>query len=453
MNVQQLRNGLLGLAAVSLAGAGALQATGSATAIVVFLASVLAFSAAMIAADARRGALTTAIVCLGANAYLLRQKVDASTGSSICNVNEVLNCDVVNASAASELFGVPVTLFGVAFYAGLALAALLPERSTPKFHQVNGLFALLSLAFSAYLAFEAMQLSAVCVMCLTIYIGNALLLWSAFRGLEGGGLFDQLPSAANSNTFLAVSTVFVLALVVVVPQVDTGSSASEITRNVPSSSGTAGAPGPGPASSSDLTRLYNSPRGPVTLGGAEPTHGNTSAPYTILEFADYGCPHCAHAAKDLKQLVAQFPEVQVKFRVFPLTNSCNPALQQDPWPERCRAALAAECAKSQGRFWDLNALLFANQGRFDDADLAYMAKQVGLDMPAWQECMSSPSAEKAVLADAAAGARSGIMGTPTMYMKGTHGDVWIEVRDASAAAKLIEAHLTGASLPPPKPAL
>ncbi|MFT5460080.1 MAG: hypothetical protein ACI9K2_006595, partial [Myxococcota bacterium] len=32
MNVQQLRNGLLGLAAVSLAGAGALQATGGATA-------------------------------------------------------------------------------------------------------------------------------------------------------------------------------------------------------------------------------------------------------------------------------------------------------------------------------------------------------------------------------------------------------------------------------------
>jgi protein-disulfide isomerase/uncharacterized membrane protein len=447
MNVQ-LRNGLFGLSTLALLSAGGLQASGSAFAVVGFLAAALLLCAGLVVFDARRGALATAAVCLGANAYLLYQKVGAGAGPSMCNVNDVLNCDVVNTSAASELFGVPVTLFGVAFYLGLAVAALLPKASAPRFHQVNGLFALISLLFSAYLAYEATKLPSACVMCITIYIGNGLLLWSAYRGLQGSRLFGDLTGVAYSNSALAITATFVLLLLVLMPQYSVQGGGSEaITRSSP----TSGQPAERPAPMSAVAQLYNQPRGEITLGGNEPVYGDPSAPYVLLEFADYGCPHCAHAAKDLKQLVAQFPEVQVRFRVFPLTSSCNPALQQDSSPERCQAAYAVHCAGEQGKFWDLNALLFANQGRFSNADLTFMAGQVGVKQDVWRECMAASSTQEAILADAMAGAKAGLMGTPAMFLRGTHGPDWIEVRDASAAAKVIEAHLTGASLPTPSP--
>ncbi len=450
MNVQ-LRNGLWGSAGLALVGGGALQASGSPLAIIGLLGAALLATAGLVVHDARRGALATALVCLGANAYLLQQKTATNAKPSICNVNDVLNCDVVNSSAASELFGVPVTLIGVAFYLGLVVAALLPASSTPRFHQVSGLFSLASIAFSAYLAYEATKLSAVCVMCITIYIGNGLLLWAALRGLQGEGLFKGIGGAANSNAALAITASFVLVLLVMVPQYDTDENSSAIVRTAPTEKGTpsktpAAAPTP-----NALGKLYTQPRGEVQLSDTEPLYGDPQAPYVLLEFADYGCPHCAHASKDLKQLVAQFPEIQVRFRVFPLTSSCNPSLQQDSDPTRCAAAFAAQCAGAQGLFWEMNTLLFANQGRFSDSDLAFMAKQVGVDVDLWQTCMADPQTRDAVVADAMAGSKTGLLGTPAMFLRGTHGDAWVEVRDASAAAKVVEAHLTGATLPPPGP--
>ena len=114
--------GWFGLAA-ALVASGLLNPFDGAD-VMAWMAALLAASAGMIQRSPRKGSFATALVCLGANAYLLSLKVDGS-GDSACNVNELVNCDIVNNSAASEMFGIPITLFGVGFYSGVVLATLL----------------------------------------------------------------------------------------------------------------------------------------------------------------------------------------------------------------------------------------------------------------------------------------------------------------------------------------
>src|SRR5690242_12514150 len=74
---------------------------------------------------------------------------------SACNINDTLNCDVVNSSPWSELLGVPVSHLGLLFYLGIFLLALLAWRGGTRLARLQGYLLLGALGgglFSAYLA-------------------------------------------------------------------------------------------------------------------------------------------------------------------------------------------------------------------------------------------------------------------------------------------------------------
>ena len=283
-------------------------------------------------------------------------------------------------------------------------------------------------------------------MCISIYIGNALLLWAGLKGLKNDErrLLDDLGGVITANAMFIVCGAFALAVLagsLVLP--NRPIEIHEASRPVD--------PDVDPNSTEFLAQLFSKPRGPIELDGSEAVLGSEDAPYLIVEWADYGCPHCARASLELKQLVQEFPQIQVRFKTFPLTSACNPGLDFDAGPDRCKAAMTAECARDQGKFWDLQRLLFANQGRFSDDDLAYMAKQAGVEMDGWFACMEGKEVVDGILADARAGTKAGVSGTPAMFLKGTHGDRFVEVVNAGAALRLMEVHSNGGMLPEPGP--
>jgi len=414
--------------------------------VMMWMSALLVGAAGVIQYSARKGTFATALVCLGANGYLLSRKIDGS-GDSACNVSDLINCDVVNNSPASEMFGIPITLFGAGFYLGLGLATMFSEKNTPKLNQVNALFAIVALFYSIYLGYQAKLIGAVCVMCISIYIGNALLLWAGIKGMreDGGSLLTDLGSLVSATSTLVISGTFALTVLVGTGMVP-DSGPKDIRDAVPQA-----APDVDPNSPEFLAKLFSAPEGPIELDGTEASLGNPDAPYLLVEWADYGCPHCARASIELKQLVTEFPQIQLRFKTFPLTSACNPGLEHDGGPERCKAAMAAECALPQDKFWEVQRLLFANQGRFTDDDLAYMAEQAGVDMDQWLECMQGQEVVDGVVDDARAGLQAGVHGTPAMFLKGTHGSRFVEVTGAGAALRLIDAHSNGVSLPEPGP--
>ena len=80
------------------------------------------------------------------------------------------------------------------------------------------------------------------------------------------------------------------------------------------------------------------------------------------------------------------------------------------------AALAVECAGSQGKFWDLHARLFANQNALAPSDLATQAKAIGLDMGQFNGCMENKKTAASVRAGLEEAASLGIQATPTFVI-------------------------------------
>ncbi len=87
--------------------------------------------------------------------------------------------------------------------------------------------------------------------------------------------------------------------------------------------------------------------------GSSSVRGNTDAKVTIIEFSDFQCPYCSRALPTVKKILADYGDkIAFSYKHFPLV-SIHPRAQ--------KAAEAAECAKDQGKFWEMHDKLFEGQ--------------------------------------------------------------------------------------------
>ena len=129
--------------------------------------------------------------------------------------------------------------------------------------------------------------------------------------------------------------------------------------------------------------------------------------------------------------------------------------------ESVDAASAARCADKQGRFWDYQAWLFANQngenkGWFTRDRLAAIADAVGLDPAGWATCYDSGADRTAVTAETPSGVSAGVTSTPTLILDGTVLDLstfstWDQLFQAIDARIAASGGSPGASVAPGSP--
>lgn len=159
-----------------------------------------------------------------------------------------------------------------------------------------------------------------------------------------------------------------------------------------------------------------------------PVKGNPSAPVTIVEFADYECPHCKRAQPVLRQAVEEFPEVKVYFKHYPLGQHTNARL----------AAEAAVAAHRQGKFWAFNDKVWAASDSLTPAALEQFAKEIGLDVARWRKDLESNEIKDRVTKEKAEGGTLGIESTPTIYI---NGRVFSDSRDIESLRDWISEEL------------
>jgi protein-disulfide isomerase len=144
------------------------------------------------------------------------------------------------------------------------------------------------------------------------------------------------------------------------------------------------------------------------------TLGSSTAPVTLVEYADFQCPACAAYAPVISQLIASSSgEIYFGYRYFPLPQHQN-ALS---------SAYAATAAGLQGKFWEMHDLLFTNQVTWQDvADPTSIyvgyAKTLGLDITKFTADMASDAVKARVAAGAADATASGLDYTPTLFLNG-----------------------------------
>ena len=162
--------------------------------------------------------------------------------------------------------------------------------------------------------------------------------------------------------------------------------------------------------------------------------GPTDADVTVVEYVDFECPDCRRAAPALEMLLRQFEDrICLAVRHFPLENV---------HPHALMAAEAAECAASQGRFWEMAELLFADQLHLEEASLTRRAEQLGLDLDGFELEMSGHDHVPLIRRHLASGSASGVRSTPGFFVNGMIHDVSFGLR---SLFDRVQAELTDAA--------
>ncbi len=142
--------------------------------------------------------------------------------------------------------------------------------------------------------------------------------------------------------------------------------------------------------------------------GDSPAKGPKDAAVTVVEWADYECPHCGSVNPIMNKLLAQFPDhVRLVFKNYPLSLHEHAEY----------AARAAVAAGKQGKYWEMHELLFANQAALTN-DFSGFAKQLGLDMKRFLKDIESEGVADSVAADKKQADKLGLEGTPMIYING-----------------------------------
>jgi protein-disulfide isomerase len=153
----------------------------------------------------------------------------------------------------------------------------------------------------------------------------------------------------------------------------------------------------------------------VAVNAADHNLGPSHAPVTIVEYGDFECPNCKQAAPAVKLLLQRFVgRARLVYRHFPL---------EEVHPHALQAALAAEVAAGQGKFWPMHDLLFDNQRHLKPAQLRGYAEKLELDMRRYDADTLDTVYLQHVREDIEGGSRSGVRSTPTFFVNGAIQDV------------------------------
>ena len=324
---------------------------------------------------------------------------------SFCAIDRTVNCDIVARSPYAVLCGVPVAAWGIFGYLLAAGVFLWGARSRHPL-LVTGCGLYLALAFTAvsaaFGAVSAFLVAAVCLLCLGTYAVNLLLVVCMLFAARGVGLRAAFAEPLRFARAHPLRTFGVLLLL--------GGGVLGVIAGHPSYWTKQ------PAAS--RTRL-TTPTLPV---GVEPGGGHyigaTNPALTLIEFSDYECPFCRQAHTQLRALVERYPtQFRLVHRHYPLDKSCNSSIKARMHENACFAAMIAECAGRQNRFWQANDYLFAEARLLHSRPNSEIARDLGLDAAALDTCLREEG-PRSVALDVDEGNRLNIQGTPTFSIEG-----------------------------------
>ncbi|WP_210648711.1 Na+/H+ antiporter NhaA [Nocardioides sp. SYSU D00065] len=157
--------------------------------------------------------------------------------------------------------------------------------------------------------------------------------------------------------------------------------------------------------------------------------GPADAPLTLVEYLDYECPFCARVSGVGAELRAHFGDrLRYVTRHLPLPVHPHAEL----------AAMAAEAAARQGRYWEMHAVLFAHQDQLELEDLAGYAAELGLDVEQFLRDLDDEDLARHVQHDVASAEASGVRGTPTFFIGETRHVGPFDGRSLIAALEAVE---------------
>jgi protein-disulfide isomerase len=170
-----------------------------------------------------------------------------------------------------------------------------------------------------------------------------------------------------------------------------------------------------------LSKINSKPTPPPQPGAPDPAlkykveldktqiKGNPEALVTVVEWSDFQCPFCTRVESTIAQVQKDYGDkVRIAFKHNPLSFHKN-ALS---------AAIAAEAAARQGKFWEMHGKLFENQKELSEENYKKWAGELGLDVKKFEADLADPAVKTLVEDHQKQGNKLGARGTPAFFING-----------------------------------
>lgn len=330
------------------------------------------------------------------------------------------SCDRSFSSLISQNFGFPLASLGLAYFGFIGLFFSINKSLIDRIILVLVAF---GTGISVFLSILLYRGGFFCPLCYGVHIINLLLLLALFRNIKPR--FSATIKHNNRKSFLR--WVFLLLCVIIAG----GLSEYFILKlafdkkyevNI-----------------TEVQKAFqNEPKYDIPLNPASPILGSVTAPVQLIVFSSFQCPSCKSFAPMLEHLYKKFGgKISITFKNFPLSNKCNPGLEDDMQPQSCDAALASLAAQDQNLFWKYHDLVFNSNLALDEKALESFAISAGLNIEKWRNDKQSDSTMMKLMADIQIANQLGINATPTVFIDGRKVSNFQE----SALIFLIEAAL------------
>lgn len=270
------------------------------------------------------------------------------SATSFCSVGETFDCNAVTLSRFSVLLGVPLPAWGA--LGGYALLVAAWRRSI----LLLPLAGFAALASVLLLLEELVHVGAVCLFCEAVHVACIATFLFAWRGRDR---LRRPATRADAIASLGYPALLWIAVRIFVPQYWVAVLWLDEV--------------PFPTGVDDDGRPW--------IGAQSPT-------VTVIEYTDYGCPHCRIGSSRMRMRLAEHPDELRIVRGQQPRMRCSVRNEYS-----CPFLRAAVCAGEQGKFWQMDSWLFAHAPGSDKVDLVAAAADVGLDHAELERCWSDPA--------------------------------------------------------------
>ena len=369
-----------------------------------------------------------------------------ASGESMCNISASFNCDAVNKSQYSKVFGLPLAAFGLAFYLSMLFGSLyaVSQKTGRVFWGSVTVIGFGAVALSAYLFYISKTvIGAFCLFCMVMYAVNIIIFIVGVLGSRcfhfAGCIWSSLDAPWQFLRSLLLgqptgSRVFAIAVLISIASILGGSRSIEelLLKTVHPESEPAN-----PSKDVNNAALQMWKSEPVTSIPVTPpgtgalttdySLGSPDAPIHLIEFSDFECSACRMKFGSVEALLEKYAgKIFFVHKNFPLDQACNRGVDHPMHHHSCFASRFTRCVGEQGKFWDGYKYVFS-EPIFDEEDVTRprltaafftWAKSQGLDIDALSSCMNDERSLTKIKEDIDLSLIIPIEQTPTFFLNG-----------------------------------
>ena len=336
---------------------------------------------------------------------------------SFCTISDLIDCDGVAKTTEAQFLGVPLAYWGMFLYTFIIMLLSVDvlkkipflkflEVFKNKFHYIASLGIISFTISMILLCVSLFGIHKLCIMCAITYVINLFIGIFAILGLEvgfAGAIKQSFVDFIEALKPLPYRVAFIIVMLLASVFLGWTYTSAKFS--------------PALKSQRNYGEFINSETNKYAVRGNLLGSDKEDA-VVINVYSDYMCPMCAVFNKMIHKAAKEFKNIRIEHHHLPLDMECNKHLQQPFHHGSCTAAKYAQAAHLQGKFWEVNSLLFDKKPDSEDKIIELLkTSDFDIDIEKLKKDAYSDKVNEDIQKDIEFAVKNGQIGTPVMNFK------------------------------------